>query len=286
MRNVGGAQRQPGREAGAVHPLDARLEGSAPDHRHLPGVGGPVGSGLDAADDVHEGQGRERAANGARTGAGSSSVPAGTGTGPTATEPALPDAARWGRGPEAHGRQGRHRRAPGSPRTGVARLRRGEGGGPPALGPPSGGDRHGEAPKPADEARHAGPVVAPSPDSRRIYFTAPDTVDKDNRTRVEKKFTVNIRNEAQPVGPPLGARSGGPQGNPAHVGDRLHGSGVTMLATTAGGWASRAPDDRYQRNVTESDIYGDVYLLEAATGRISGSPTNAEIGESTALVFA
>jgi hypothetical protein len=40
------------------------------------------------------------------------------------------------------------------------------------------------------------------------------------------------------------------------------------------------PNDRYKRNVTESGIYGDAYLLETATGRIERLTSNAETGES------
>jgi dipeptidyl aminopeptidase/acylaminoacyl peptidase len=40
------------------------------------------------------------------------------------------------------------------------------------------------------------------------------------------------------------------------------------------------PNDRYKRNVTETSIYGDAYLVETATGRIERLTTNAEAGES------
>ncbi|MEQ1693514.1 MAG: hypothetical protein ABMA00_19655, partial [Gemmatimonas sp.] len=33
-----------------------------------------------------------------------------------------------------------------------------------------------------------------SPDAKRVYFITADTVDKDEKARVEKKFTVNVRN--------------------------------------------------------------------------------------------
>ena len=38
-----------------------------------------------------------------------------------------------------------------------------------------------------------------SPDSRRIYFVTADTLDKDEKLRVEKKFNVAIRNMATPL---------------------------------------------------------------------------------------
>ena len=38
-----------------------------------------------------------------------------------------------------------------------------------------------------------------APDGSRIYFVTPDSVDPDEKTRREKKFTVNIRNPETPV---------------------------------------------------------------------------------------
>src|SRR5205085_7974727 len=38
-----------------------------------------------------------------------------------------------------------------------------------------------------------------SPDSRRIYFITADTLDKDEKLRMEKKFNVAIRNVERPL---------------------------------------------------------------------------------------
>src|SRR5688572_29939013 len=38
-----------------------------------------------------------------------------------------------------------------------------------------------------------------APDSKRIFFTSPDTADPDEKLRREKKFTVNIRNMETPI---------------------------------------------------------------------------------------
>jgi Tol biopolymer transport system component len=38
-----------------------------------------------------------------------------------------------------------------------------------------------------------------APDGTRIYFVTPDAIDPDERTRREKRFTVNIRNPETPV---------------------------------------------------------------------------------------
>jgi len=39
-------------------------------------------------------------------------------------------------------------------------------------------------------------------------------------------------------------------------------------------------NDRYKRNVTETGIYADVYLLEVATGRVTRLTENAEVGRA------
>src|ERR1041384_5412174 len=54
-----------------------------------------------------------------------------------------------------------------------------------------------ETAKPQQLTKHATPITAWqfSPDSRRLYFLSPDSVNKDDKERIEKKFTVKIRNE-------------------------------------------------------------------------------------------
>jgi dipeptidyl aminopeptidase/acylaminoacyl peptidase len=123
-----------------------------------------------------------------------------------------------------------------------------------------------------------------APDSRRIYFVTPDRIDEDEKARRDKKFTVNIRNAETPV-------------------DSLWALDVEPIATkrlTEGGTYSvtnvRISDDskwigfrglsadRYKRNITAENMYGDLFLVEATTGTIERLTNNAEIGES-ALSF-
>ena len=137
--------------------------------------------------------------------------------------------------------------------------------------------------RPKQLTRHATPIRwwTIAPDSRRIYFTAPDTLDKDNRTRVEKKFTVNIRNEPQPT-EQLWALELEPGTETRLTSDTSYSvSGVTL--SKDGRWLGFRGtfNDRYQRNITGSGMYADVYLLETATGQIERLTSNAEIGEST-----
>src|SRR5262245_28868495 len=58
-----------------------------------------------------------------------------------------------------------------------------------------------ETAKPQQLTKHATPVVSWqfSPDSKRIYFISPDRASKENRERIEQKFTVRIRNEETPL---------------------------------------------------------------------------------------
>ena len=119
-----------------------------------------------------------------------------------------------------------------------------------------------------------------SRDGSRIYFIAPDTVDKDNATRREKKFTVNIRNEEQPVAHLWVLDLNTLEEKRLTSGTEYSVSSVSV--SRDGRWVGfrGTTNDRYKRNVTESDIYGDGYLLETATGRIERVTTNAELGES------
>jgi dipeptidyl aminopeptidase/acylaminoacyl peptidase len=119
-----------------------------------------------------------------------------------------------------------------------------------------------------------------SPDSRRIYFVAAERRDEDEKRRREKKFTVDVRNAETPV-QALWALD-------------LDSRKVERLTTDSassvedftlsddGRWIGfRAiPADRYLRNVTEQDIYGDPFLLEVSSGRIERLLSNGEVGES------
>ncbi len=59
----------------------------------------------------------------------------------------------------------------------------------------------GDSAKPTQITRHPTGVGLWrfSPDSRRIYFAAPDTLDPDARLRLENRFDVRIRNMETPL---------------------------------------------------------------------------------------
>ncbi len=130
--------------------------------------------------------------------------------------------------------------------------------------------------------KHAAPVTwwEMSPDSRSLYFIAPDSVDKDNLDRVEKKFDVKIRNEDSPL------RHLWVADLESRVEKRLTGGTDYTVGNVEvspdGRWIgfNGTPNDRYQRTVTETGNHADGYLLEVSTGKIERLTTTADIGES------
>ncbi len=140
----------------------------------------------------------------------------------------------------------------------------------------------GDAPKPVQLTKHATPVSwwAFSRDGRRIWFLAPDTVDKDNKTRVEKKFDVRIRNQDLALQHLWALDLAAKQEKRLTTGTDY--SVERVVESPDGRWLSFTgmPNDRYKRTITESNDYGDLFLLNVQTGAIERLTTNAEIGES------
>jgi dipeptidyl aminopeptidase/acylaminoacyl peptidase len=118
-----------------------------------------------------------------------------------------------------------------------------------------------------------------APDSARIYFVTPDLVDQDEKSRREKKFTVNIRNADTPLASlwmiDLESRST----------TRLTEGGKFSTAdfsiSNDGKWIGlrgRSPD-RYKRGITQENLYADLYLLDTSTRALERLTTNDEVGE-------
>lgn len=135
---------------------------------------------------------------------------------------------------------------------------------------------------PVQLTKHATPIAwwELSPDSRSLYFVAPDSVDQDNKARVEKKFDVTIRNEDSPLRH-LWALDLDSRTEKRVTGGTDYTVGNVKISPD-GRWVGfhGTPNDRYQRTVTETGISADLYLLEVPTGRIERLTTNPEIGES------
>jgi dipeptidyl aminopeptidase/acylaminoacyl peptidase len=114
----------------------------------------------------------------------------------------------------------------------------------------------------------------------RIHFISPDRVDSDEKTRRDSKFTVNIRNAETPT-----ASLWAVDLEPVRA-TRLTEEGaysVTNFTTSDDGkWVGfqGGSTNRYQRNITASNLYSDVYLMEVATGQIERLSNNREVSES------
>ena len=119
-----------------------------------------------------------------------------------------------------------------------------------------------------------------APDGRRIYFVGPETADADEKARREKKFTVDIRNAETPL-----ASLWAVDLEPRKVTQLTRDDTITVGNFTISPdsrWVgfTGVSADRYKRNITEQNINGDPFLLEAATGQIERLLKNSEVGES------
>jgi len=116
-------------------------------------------------------------------------------------------------------------------------------------------------------------------DGSRVFFLAPDSVDKDEKARREKQFTVNIRNAPQPPQSlwmiDLASRQ-----EKRLTSDASY-SVSNFTASRDGRWIgfSAIRNDRYARNITEQGINGDLYLLGTESGDIERLTNNVEVGE-------
>jgi dipeptidyl aminopeptidase/acylaminoacyl peptidase len=121
-------------------------------------------------------------------------------------------------------------------------------------------------------------------DSKRIYFVGPDTADGDEKSRREKKFTVNVRNAETPRAN-LWAIDLSPIRLTKLTNDSTTSVESFVLSPDARWVGYTAVDaNRYRRNITEQGINGDLYLLDAGTGAIERLTNNREVGEG-ALSF-
>jgi dipeptidyl aminopeptidase/acylaminoacyl peptidase len=124
-----------------------------------------------------------------------------------------------------------------------------------------------------------------SPDSKRIYFVSPDSVDPDEKLRREKKFTVNIRNAESPLESLWtldAARDKGPYETKRLTEDSSYSVGAFTISDD-GRWIgfNGGSAKRYERNITAAGLYGDAYLLDTASGSIERLTKNFEVGEGT-----
>jgi dipeptidyl aminopeptidase/acylaminoacyl peptidase len=120
-----------------------------------------------------------------------------------------------------------------------------------------------------------------SRDSARIFFTAPDSVDKADQKRVESRFTAIIRNPDKPLDHLWSFDLASAAEARITSGDAYSVSNLVVSPDSR--WISfrGTPKDRYKRTVTEAPTYADLYLVEAATGNVERLTDNKEIRESS-----
>jgi dipeptidyl aminopeptidase/acylaminoacyl peptidase len=119
-----------------------------------------------------------------------------------------------------------------------------------------------------------------APDGKRIYFVAPDVVDKDEKERREKKFTVNIRNMETPSTSLWALDLDGNASKKLTDGAQYAASQFTISDDSKWVGFRGQSLNRYQRNITAETLYADLYLLEVATGNIERLTNNFEVAES------
>jgi dipeptidyl aminopeptidase/acylaminoacyl peptidase len=118
------------------------------------------------------------------------------------------------------------------------------------------------------------------PTTTRIYFLTPDALDRDEKERREKKFTVNIRNMETPSASLWTLDLEGKATKKLSDGSQYAATQFTI--SDDGKWIGFRGQslNRYQRNITAETLYADLYLLEVATGNIERLTNNFEVSES------
>jgi dipeptidyl aminopeptidase/acylaminoacyl peptidase len=118
-----------------------------------------------------------------------------------------------------------------------------------------------------------------SRDGASIYFTRDDTVFTDEKTRQEKRFTVDIKNAVTPLAS-LWVLDPETLSEKKLASDRSYSVAGFELSPD-GKWIgfNASSSARYERNITEERMYADLYLLEVATGTIERLTDNDEVGE-------
>jgi dipeptidyl aminopeptidase/acylaminoacyl peptidase len=139
-----------------------------------------------------------------------------------------------------------------------------------------------ETGKPVQITKHVTPIESWqfSPDSQRIYFLSADAFDKSDEERVEKKFDVTINNPDLPPVHLWALDLASKQETRLTSGNAYSVGAVTISKDSKWIGFRGTTNNRYMRTVTEADIYGDLYLLDASSGKIERLTDNKDIDES------
>ena len=119
-----------------------------------------------------------------------------------------------------------------------------------------------------------------TPDGSRIYFTRPDSFDEDEKERRERGFTADVRNAVTPLSSLWSVEVATGEERRETDDPSYSVDGFTM--SEDGRWIgfTGGSAERYERNITASGLYADLYLKEVTTGRIERLTDNREVNES------
>ena len=139
-----------------------------------------------------------------------------------------------------------------------------------------------DATTPLQLTHHATPIGTWqfSKDGTRIFFISPDSVDHDNKERLEKKFDVKVRNQDIPLNHLWLFDVAAKQERRLTSSADYSVDAVTL--SDDGKWAGlqTLPNDRYVRTTTEASNSGELYLLNIETGDVERLTNNKDISES------
>jgi dipeptidyl aminopeptidase/acylaminoacyl peptidase len=124
-----------------------------------------------------------------------------------------------------------------------------------------------------------------SDDGKRAFFLAPDSVDRDDRERRDKKFTATVRNQPMPPNSLWAIDIASKQEK--RLTNDASFSASSFTVSDDGRWAGvrGIKNDRYARGITEEGINGDLWLVNLTSGQAERLTTNVDIGEGN-LSFA
>jgi dipeptidyl aminopeptidase/acylaminoacyl peptidase len=137
-------------------------------------------------------------------------------------------------------------------------------------------------PKSVQLTRHATGVATwrSSPDGKRIFFTSPDSIDRDDRVRTEKQFTVKPRNPASSLAS-LWVFDLATRQERRLTNDTTYTVGEFTISPDGQwiGFHGMSPN-RYERGILEQNDYADLYLLNLGSGEVGRLTKNDIIAES------
>jgi dipeptidyl aminopeptidase/acylaminoacyl peptidase len=122
-----------------------------------------------------------------------------------------------------------------------------------------------------------------SPDGKRIYFVTPDSIDREERLRTEKQFTVRPRNPASSIAS-LWIFDLDTKQERRLTNDSSY-SVADVSISPDGKWIGYRglSANRYERGILEQNDYANLHLLNVESGKIERLTKNTDIGEGPVL---